>query len=145
MPAGSTFTPRAIPTRLAGLGRLPKRKVTGRSFACRCASTFALLVFDGTIAEPTVFGILHHIEKDIAVDFVSESSLDEFLSKANDLAHAVGGSWKEVDLIDPESLQVRQIVGGHLCRHLEHRDARFFEAAISLSSTSVMLTTQVTS
>ena len=125
VPTRTPLAPRARPTRFARLGRLPQGKVARRAFATGRTPTFALLLVGRTIAQTTVLRILRHVEKDIAIGRISEPLGDEFFDKGDDLVDVVCRARHSVDLVDPQGLQIRHIIGRHLRSQLKHRDPLF--------------------
>ena len=122
VPTRTPLSPRARPTRFARLGRLPKGKVARRTFSTSRPPTFALLFVGRSVAQTTVLGILRHVEKYIPIGRISEPLGDELFDKGDDLADAVCRARHSVDLVDPQGLEIRNVIGRHLRRQLKHRD-----------------------
>ena len=73
------------------------------------------------------------------------SRVDQLFDELDDLRHVLGRPGEMVDRVDAQRREIAVVVGDVLLGDLDIEMPRSLAFLISLSSTSVMLTTQVTS
>ena len=143
---GPARPPGALPRRLARLRALPEGEVARVPLDRRRLDPGPGLELLGVaVAELAVLGGLGHVEVDVARRGVGEPLVDQPLRDRDDLGDVLGGPGHVVDPVDPERLEAVEVVAVTRSASSLTVVPSFWAWTISLSSTSVMLTTQVTS
>ena len=129
VPAGAAVAPGAFPVRLAGLGGLPHREISGvlLQIVIHLAAQLpvaALQIVQLQVAQLAVVGIGLDAEIHIAVaGHVGVAGLNEVADDGDDLLDMLGGAGTDGGLHHVEALGILDVLRLELAGHLQHGDA----------------------
>src|SRR5271166_5544771 len=124
MPAGTAWSPRALPQGLAGLGTLPEREIARISLQGGGLDSGAChQLFGIAVAELAVISGTGHVEVDVAPRRVGKPLVNQPRGDLDDLGDVLGGAGH---LIDPalapsntQRLEAVEIIPGHLLGQID--------------------------
>src|SRR5208282_2748719 len=126
MPAGTAWSPRALPRGLAGLGALPECEIARISLQGGGLDPGAgHQLFGIAVAELAVIRGTGHVEVDVAPGRVGKPLVDQPRGDLDDLGDVLGGAGHLIDPAlapsDAQRLEAVEIIPGHLLGQLLDR------------------------